>query len=1411
MAFEKIPGKSKKVPDKPENASDRLGAVPVRKVAPRSGVPVRRPPVSSGVRARVPVSNAQSGRVPVRRAPPVSQGGVPGRVPVRSPAQQQSPYARRIPVRRVAPGSGFVRPGSRRTQSTVGRVPPGSTLGGVPVNKSSGSRFSVFRDKFEDVFDGVKDKLENVFDDVSDRFDNFQYVPDFLRGHWWAILVVLGVIGVLTFSGFVGISSLKEDCTFSLSVECLDHSVKKDSVELLIKNVAERNIIVKNIKVRSDVLEGLSGSDSGTCELALDQRGRILKKDAKFSFNLDIRPVSELSAEGYANAGNGWNLLADNVILAKAQPSGHTPQFVATAESVQCTVRNEARSYISSVSDRRLRNVLSHYTDLVVGNATDPHPEQDPNRASLRAKERARVAAESIKAAVIAANQDIYSQALNQIPVVSGDNSEVLQAINDAVNDFAPGSSRNDPIKYQSALYVKRFAYGSDATELVQSADGTADRFITMATNHLNGITEAARSEANRRIDVAGVKSEVRDYAEYYAGEDSYIAADFVADAVEQASDAAEIRENARTAHNTVNKGLTAYFWSIRSLYQITFPPRYARNFTDRTFYEVSFVDLLGSIRSRNVEGPVRTDYHALIIGRFNDFVAGLESDVYATGFYNRLNSQEKTHINSAFSDSRYTGSLTPLNDPELRSRHPEANKLLNNGIVRHYADPIQDITSDKLIAGDVHRKAVELTRMPNVTTVTQAAKNEANRVGYGNMEPAADFVKARITGSSESAVVSNVESAVREVIPKVTDGARHVADEADRVSRAGPTTPAGDPVADIRNYVSENYPSSNLAHHAAVFVVNSNIGGNNASTVADNVDRVGSEIWKAVTLAVGNVSEVTFYVDSCLDCSAYCFDFYCENFYPTNSYNVKLIPWCSQYDRYCEKYPDNCDCSRSGVSCSSDADCCADLVCSSGTCQIEAVCGSVGEVCCAGNLCNGNLECRSGRCEVAVVCGSVGEVCCAGNSCDSGFECVSGTCQIEAVCGSVGEVCCAGNLCNGNLECRSGRCEVAVVCGSEGEVCCSGGAECTGDLVCMGLGSGATCQPCGSGGQVCCTGRECVEGFQCTGLGTGMCVGDCGSQGQECCTGDNECGTDLVCVASGEGRTCQSCGKKDIVCCTTGDQCRESGLECSEGTCVEVEECGSEGQVCCAASTCASGLECKSGTCRTLPCGSEGEICCRDGKCNSDLECSNNLCEAPEGAVQPVQHFSLGTLASGSNTSLVVNETDIPFSSVEFTVSAEVIDAELNVTSWSEPPPGVSGGPVGVQSYSYVTIASGDLRNEDVSPVVVEFSVAKDFFSEGVSPDYVRLFEYNKVSHAWNKLDDPAYLSEDEDSHYFKVVADGLVGDFAIGLEKFVSCAHRDLAEGKNRYTIELIYSWESSPAVNHKVAGELLANSPE
>ena len=53
---------------------------------------------------------------------------------------------------------------------------------------------------------------------------------EFLMTYGWALLVVLIVIGVITY-GFVDFSNLlPEKCTFSISVNCVDYSVKKDSI-----------------------------------------------------------------------------------------------------------------------------------------------------------------------------------------------------------------------------------------------------------------------------------------------------------------------------------------------------------------------------------------------------------------------------------------------------------------------------------------------------------------------------------------------------------------------------------------------------------------------------------------------------------------------------------------------------------------------------------------------------------------------------------------------------------------------------------------------------------------------------------------------------------------------------------------------------------------------------------------------------------------------------------------------------------------------------------------------------------------------------------------------------------------------------------------------------------------------------
>ena len=1571
-----------------EENPDKLKKRPVRRAAPVSpGVGVR--PVQQAGRG-VPVRTVAKGNVPVRQDYSRSQASVgrvySGGVAVRSVPQQSQ-------VRRVAPVSPGV--GVRPVQQARRVVPvkmvvvrkPSSLPSGQavvddglgiipPVKTVSGSKLSVFknafggvRDKFEDVLDNF-DGFGDMLDSIRDKFEGAQGVMGFLVVHWWAILIVLGVIGILAFSGFVGISSLKQECTFYLSVDCLDHSVKKDSVEFLIKNVAERNIIVKNIKIRSDALEGSSGSGSGICELALDQRGRDLKKNQKYLFQLDVRPAVSLSAATPQSGGNDWNLLAESVTLARAQ-GYNDPDLTATLASVSCAVNGSASDYLGRFGrNDPFRAPLDHYMGLVTDAvAKDPTP--DSGSPASRASTRATNKASEIRTVRSNLAFDI-EQETSRLIIAGSTNTH--QNVRNALRN-APDNFDSDSLQHKYAVMVRDDSQTQQTGDrIVQISRSNADELIAEVTAGLNKITAAAREESNRAFNPELIKQAAREAAERYAGRDSYFAADFVAKEIEKAGTIQQIRSKANSAYHhhiyqanyqNPRRSSGKLFEYNKIIFSYAAWPYYYKGLGGGKFLSISYPDYFDRFNKTDFTdgahrsmGPVVDHYHGLVRDRVIPAYTRELENLENSAFYRGLSSSEKADLSRAFNDPYYDSNpifygwsvTSPIDDFELNTRndsmHLQANDILKDELYDRFWSIVPDVvTGARLAAGAVYEGTIRQIDDPvDAESVKNLAKQAAGSFGNTDSRHAGQFVSQRIeriTSSDKDVVVSEIEAAVSDALAAVTEGANYVADQA-RDANSGSSS--GQFESQIKSYIRSEYPSSHAGYHAALFIANSDLSGTDGPSVAGKVRSAREKITNAVNLAVGNVSgDARYWSSRCPSgCSSYCYDANCY------------------FEEYVLEFPNRCDdqCTDGSGSCSYDFECCSGS-CESGSCldPNPVVCGSEGEVCCAGNSCNGNLVCSSGSCQAAVVCGSEGQVCCSGNLCDESLVCSSGTCQAAVICGSEGQVCCTSGTecvsgllcgtsdrcevpvvcgsegqacCTSGTECVSGllcgtsdRCEVPVVCGSEGQACCTsgtecvsgfecvsgtcqvscgdegqqcctGGSQCTGDLVCADSGTVTTCQQCGSGGQVCCSNRACNENFECTGQGTGTCVGDCGSQGQGCCSGDSECGTDLACVTSGDNRICQSCGQNEQACCTTGDECRASGLECSEGTCVEVEVCGSEDQVCCAGDTCGSDLECESGTCREVECGSEdqvccsrnrcdsdlecksgtcrevecgsedqvccsrnrcdsdlecesgtcrevecgykdedccsvstcasglvcrlgackevdgcgseGNVCCRGGKCDSDLGCVDNLCEMPEVVVEFVQHFSLGTLTPGLNESLTVTEPGIPFSSIQFTVSEEVRDAKLNVTSRSELPAGISGGPAGMQSYGYVTIASEDIGNEGVSGVYVKFSVDKDFFS-GFSPSQIRFFEYNQETQAWNKLDDPVHLSEDGENHYFSVVTGGLTGDFAIALEKFVSCAHKNSAEGINRYSIELTYSWEDSPTVNHKVVGELSA----
>ena len=82
-----------------------------------------------------------------------------------------------------------------------------------------------------------------------------QAAMEFLMTYGWAILVVLVVIGALSYFGVLSPATLlPEKCTFPVSVSCTDHAVTGTYVAIVVQNGAGRDMLIRGVTATGEAL-----------------------------------------------------------------------------------------------------------------------------------------------------------------------------------------------------------------------------------------------------------------------------------------------------------------------------------------------------------------------------------------------------------------------------------------------------------------------------------------------------------------------------------------------------------------------------------------------------------------------------------------------------------------------------------------------------------------------------------------------------------------------------------------------------------------------------------------------------------------------------------------------------------------------------------------------------------------------------------------------------------------------------------------------------------------------------------------------------------------------------------------------------------------------------------------------------
>jgi len=121
-------------------------------------------------------------------------------------------------------------------------------------------------------------------------FKKAQAAMEFLMTYGWAILVVLVVIGALSYFGVLSPATLlPEKCTFPVSVSCVDFKVEAAQVTLVLLNGAGRDMEVEDIHASADAL----GTGTGGEACSLDPASPVvLRNGQRGTFDL-ANPVQD--------------------------------------------------------------------------------------------------------------------------------------------------------------------------------------------------------------------------------------------------------------------------------------------------------------------------------------------------------------------------------------------------------------------------------------------------------------------------------------------------------------------------------------------------------------------------------------------------------------------------------------------------------------------------------------------------------------------------------------------------------------------------------------------------------------------------------------------------------------------------------------------------------------------------------------------------------------------------------------------------------------------------------------------------------------------------------------------------------------------------------------------------------------